>query len=291
MFLLKLLFTGISIGAIYSLIALSLNLTYWTSRTFNFAQGSLLMFSPMATLAFLSLGLNLWISILLGLLITAVVGFFIEFIAVRPLLKHSGEGWLVTTLGFAIILQALASILWGAHILAFPEIIFKTTDYLTIFNVRLSLQLLLILFFSVLIMFALSSLIRYSIWGKAMRAISEDVEAARLLSINSTLIITVSFILSAVIAGVAGVLIAPVTGISPAFGMTLMVKGFVAAVIGGIGSAKGAMIGGLLLGVIEILISGYVSTGLTDALVFTLLIIMLSVRPQGLFGQKDVARV
>ncbi|NWQ41870.1 branched-chain amino acid ABC transporter permease [Bacillus sp. EB106-08-02-XG196] len=289
--LLQLLFTGICIGSIYSLIALSLNLTYWTSRSFNFAQGSLLMFSPMATLALVSSGMNLWLALLVGLLITLGIGYLIEVIAVKPLLQFSGDGWMVTTLGFAIILQAIASILWGAHTVAFPEIIFGTTDYLKIFNIRLSLQLLLILSASIVLMIGLTFFMKYTIWGKAMRAVSEDVEAARLLSIRSGIIITASFIISAVIAGVAGSLVAPVTGISPAFGMSLMIKGFVAAVIGGMGSATGAMIGGVLLGVIEILISGYISSGLTDALVFALLIFILSARPQGLLGEKDVVRV
>lgn len=289
MFLFTLLFTGLSIGAIYSLIALSLNITFWTSKSFNFAQGGLLMFGPMTTLAFLAKGGNLWPSIILGLTIVLILGFIIEWIGVRKLLGT--DGWLVTTLGFAIVLEALAAVLWGSHILAFPDIVFTSTDYLTVFGVKLSLQLLLILLVSFVIMIGFNLLTKYSIFGKAMWAVSEDDEAARLLSIRATVIISVSFIISALIAGIAGTLIAPITGISPAFGMSLMIKGFVAAIIGGMGSATGAMIGGLLLGVTEILISGYISTGLTDAIVYALLIVILSVRPQGLLGVKDVARV
>lgn len=292
MLFLQLIFSGICIGAIYSLIALSFNLTFWTSRTFNFAQGNLLMFCAMSTLGFIGWGLNLFVSIICALALTMLIGYIIELVGVRPLLnKANGIGWMVTTLGFGIILQAIASMIWGVQALAFPGIIFETTDYLRIFDIQLSLQLLLVIISSFIIMFIFRYFLKATIWGKAMRAVSEDVDASRLLSINSKVIICASFIISALIAGIAGVLVAPVTGVNPAFGMDLMIKGFVAAVIGGMGNTSGAMLGGLILGVLELLIGGYLPSSFTGATAFVVLILMLSFRPQGILGVKEVGRV
>lgn len=289
---LQLMLTGVSMGSIYALVAFALNLTVWTSGTMNFATGNLLMFGAMATLAFFSAIGNLWLSIVLGLITVAVIGYVIERIGVRPLLGQGNSiGWMVTTLGFGIILQAVAANLWGAETRSFPGIIFGSSDYLEVFGVRLSLQLLLVVLASLAMMGLLLLVLKYSVWGKAMRAVSEDAEAARLLSINAKLIVAASFVAGAIVAGTAGILVAPITGVQPAFGFELMVGGFVAAILGGLGSASGAMVGGVTLGILEELTAGYVSSGFTEVVAFVVLIAVLTLRPQGLFGEREVQRI
>lgn len=290
---LQLLLTGISIGAIYSLVALALNLTVWTSRTMNFATGSLLMFAAMTSLAFISAGVPLWLAILLGLVTIGAMGYIIELVGVRPILSggRSSIGWMVTTLGFGIMLQAIATNVWGAEILAFPGIIFGSGDYFTVLGVRVSSQLLLVFLASLAVTGLLLIILKYTVWGRAMRAVSEDPSAARLLSINAKTIVAASFVASAVVAGIAGILVAPVTGVQPAFGLNLMIGGFVAAIIGGLGSVSGAMVGGLALGVLEELAAGYVSSGLAEGVAFVVLIVILVTRPQGLFGEREARRI
>lgn len=290
--LLELLITGVSIGAVYSLIALALNLTFWTSRTVNFATGSLLMFAAMTSIAIFAASGNLLLAIAVGLITVAMIGYVIEIVGVRPILKRgSSIGWMVTTLGFAFVLQALATNLWGAESLSFPAIIFDSSDYLTVFGARISLQYVVIILASLIILGLTLAVLKFSIWGRAMRAVSEDTEAARLLGINTKLVVSASYIASALVAGLAGILIAPITGVEPAFGLELLISGFVVAILGGLGSAIGALIGGLSLGITEELIAGYLSAGLTEAVAFVVLITVLALRPQGLFGDKEVYRL
>lgn len=290
--LLELLIAGVSIGAVYFLIALALNLTFWTSRTVNFATGSLLMFAAMTGIAIFSAAENLWLAIAGGLIMVAMIGYVIEVVGVRPILKRGGSiGWMVTTLGFAFVLQALATNIWGAEPLSFPAILFDSSDYLTVFGALISLQYALILLASLTILGLTLTILKFSIWGRVMRAVSEDTEAARLLGINTKLVVSASYIMSALVAGLAGILIAPITGVSPGFGLELLISGFVVAIVGGFGSVIGALIGGLTLGVTEELIASYVSSGLTEAVAFVVLITVLALRPQGLFGDKEVYRL
>ena len=150
-FFLELVFTGLCVGSIYSLIAHGFNITFWTTKVVNFGHGPFIMFSSMVILVFVIKGLPLFLSIIIGLIIISMIGFLLERILVRPLLKNpSSMGWIVSTLGMGLFLQALATKLWGAQALAFPSIIFEPTD-LTIFGVNLSLQYLLVLVMALVI--------------------------------------------------------------------------------------------------------------------------------------------
>jgi branched-chain amino acid transport system permease protein len=291
-FFLQLLFAGISQGAIYALIAYGFNITYWTVKVVNFAHGSCLMISVMLSLAMYRLGLPIAIAMACGIVATAVLVGILERIAVRPVLdRSSGMGWVVSTLGAGIVLQALATLIWGTQAMAFPAFMFESTDYLPLLGVQLSLQLVLVCAAAVLVMLGLETLVRRTMWGKVLRAAAFDPDSARLRGIPVQRVVTASFVVSGALAGLAGVLIAPVSGIDPAFGVNLMIKGFVAAVVGGLGSSLGAMLGGLSVGVIELFVGGYISTAWRNGVVCLLLVLVLVVRPQGLLGRKAAVKV
>ena len=291
-FFLQLLFAGVSQGAIYALIAYGFNVTYWTLKVVNFAHGSCLMISVMLSLAAYKLGLPILLAMLCGIAVTAVMVGVLERIAVRPVLERtSGMGWVVSTLGEGIVLQALATLVWGTQAMAFPAFLFESTDYLTLLGVQVSLQLVLVCVAALLVMLGLEALVRRTIWGKVLRAAAFDQESARLRGIPVQRVVTASFIVSGALAGLAGVLIAPISGIDPGFGLNLMIKGFVAAVVGGLGSSLGAMVGGLAVGVIELFVGGYISTAWRNGVVFVLLLLVLMLHPQGLLGHKPAVKV
>lgn len=291
-FFLQLLFAGISRGAVYALIAHGFNVTYWTLRVVNFAHGSFLMIAVMLSLAAHKAGVPLVVALVVGISSTAVLVGVLERVSVRPVLRFpGGMGWIVSTLGAGIVLQALATLLWGAQATAFPPVVFDSTDYVRVLGVQLSAQLLLVLVAALAVMIALEVVMRRTLWGKVFRATAFDPDCARLRGIPVRRVVTASFVLSGALAGLAGVLIAPVTGIDPAFGIDLMLKGFVAAVVGGMGSSIGALAGGAVVGVIELLVGGYVSSSARNAVAFLLLIVILVVRPTGLFGKRAVVKV
>lgn len=285
-FFLQLVFAGLSQGAIYALIAYGFNVTYWTARVVNFAHGSVLMFGVMLSLAAVTAGVPLVLALPLGIAAMALLGLGLERVAVRPVLRSgSGMGWVVSTLGAGIVLQAVASLIWGGQALAFPPVLFGPTDYLTVGDIHLSLQLLLIFAVSLAVMAVLEWVRRRTLWGRALRAAAADPDAARLRGISVQRFVSLSFVISGALAALAGVLVAPISGIDPSFGLNLMIKGFVAAVVGGLGSSVGAFTGGLLVGLIELFVGGYVSSALRNGVVFVLLIAVLMARPQGLLGR------
>ena len=291
-FFLQLLFAGISQGAIYALIAYGFNVTYWTLKVVNFAHGSCLMISVMLSLAAYKLGMPVFPAMLCGIAATGALVAVLERIAVRPVLKRtSGMGWVVSTLGAGIVLQALATLIWGTQAMAFPPFLYESTDYLTMFGVQVSMQLVLVCVAALAVMLVLEALVRKTIWGKVLRAAAFDPESARLRGIPVQRVVTISFVVSGALAGLAGVLIAPISGIDPGFGLNLMIKGFVAAVVGGLGSSTGAMLGGLVVGVIELFVGGYISTAWRNGVVFLLLLLVLMVHPHGLLGRKATVKV
>lgn len=286
-FFLQLLFAGIAQGAIYALIAYGFNVTYWTLKVVNFAHGSCLMISVMLSLTVYRMGMPIALAMLCGIAATGAMVGVLERIAVRPVLdRASGMGWVVSTLGAGIVLQAVATLIWGTQAMAYPSFLFEPTDYMTLFGVQLSLQLVLVVAVALLVMVALEAMVRLTIWGKVLRATAFDPDSARLRGIPVQRVVTLSFVVSGALAGLAGVLIAPISGIDPGFGLNLMIKGFVAAVIGGLGSSLGAMLGGLAVGVIELFVGGYISTAWRNGVVFMLLLLVLMVHPRGILGHK-----
>ena len=292
-FFFSLLLAGVSVGAVYALIALGLNLTFWTTKTLNFGQGSLMMLCAMVTVFLSSQGLAITLAVLGSLFLIGAIGMFIERWTVRPALKASGGsmGWVVSTLGFGIFLQGLAAKYFGSQAMAFPDIVFSAQDFVVVFGQFISLQYLVVLVVAVALILALELFVRKTVWGQAIHAVSQDPELALVQGIPVRRLILLSFVISSILAGVAGVLIAQIGGtVDPAFGFDLVLLGFVSAVLGGMGSSIGALAGGLVVGILSKLVGGYISTAAEHGIAFALLMLALALRPQGLFGKPEVSK-
>lgn len=287
-----LLVSGLSVGSIYALIALTLNLTYWTTRTVNFGQGSILMLCAMGTVFLASVGLPLWGAAIAAIALAGAVMVLAERIAVRPALAVAGGmGWAVSTLGFGILIQGLVARYLGAQAVAFPEVLLGANVYLTVGGVRIGAQYLLVFTFSIMIIVVLELLLRKTVWGRVVRAVAQDRELAGVMGIPVLRVILISFVLSGVVAGIAGILTAQIIGtVDPAFGFSLLMSGFVAGIVGGFGNNVGALVGGLMIGVLEQFAGGYISTAAGHGLSLAILLVMLAVRPQGLFGRVEVEK-
>ena len=292
-FFFSLLLAGVSVGAVYALIALGLNLTFWTTKTLNFGQGSLMMLCAMVTVFLSSQGLAITLAVLGSFFLIGAIGMFIERWTVRPALKTSGGsmGWVVSTLGFGIFLQGLAAKYFGSQAMAFPDIVFSAQDFVVVFGQFISLQYLVVLVVAMALILALELFVRKTIWGQAVHAVSQDPELALVQGIPVRRLILLSFVISSILAGVAGVLIAQIGGtVDPAFGFDLVLLGFVSAVLGGMGSSIGALAGGLVVGILSKLVGGYISTAAEHGIAFALLMLALALRPQGLFGKPEVSK-
>jgi len=293
-FAIQLVFAGVCVGAVYALIALGLNLTFWTTKTLNFGQGSLMMLAAVATVFLLEGGVTgLYPALLAGLVVVGIIAAATEAVAIRPIARLGGSmGWVVTTLGVGILLQGFVSKYFGSQAVAFPSFLFTARDYVSLAGVQLSLQYLVILVISVVLVVVFELFQRHSPWGRALRAVALDPDLASVMGIPVRRVVTLSFVGSGVLAGIAGLLVAQITGtIDAAFGFNLLIFGFVAAVIGGMGNTWGALLGGLSLGVIEKLVGGYISTAAEQGIAFALLMAALALRPEGLLGDKEVVKV
>ncbi len=292
-FLFSLLVAGVSVGSAYALIAIGLNMTFWTTRTLNFGQGSLMMLCAMLA-AFLSTqGAALFLAVLGGLAAVGALGMFVERFTIRPALQSAtgSMGWIVATLGFGTFLQGVAAKLFGSQAVAFPEFLFTTQDVVTVFGVPVALQYAVIFVLAVALVAGLELFLRQTIWGQVVLAVSADPELGRMQGMPVRAVVLLSFIVSSVLAGVAGLLIAQIGGtVDPAFGFDLVLLGFVAAVLGGMGSSIGALVGGIMVGVLSKLVGGYISTAAEHGIAFAVLMLMLAVRPQGLFARVEAVK-
>lgn len=289
----SLILGGISVGSVYALIALGLNLTFLTTRTLNFGQGSLMMLAAVAAVLFASQGLGLYAGLCAGIVLVGIVGGLTEAIAIRPIAKFGGSmGWVVTTLGVGIFLQGFVAKYFGSQAMAFPSFLFSARDYVSLGGVRLSAQYLVIFAIALVLVLAFEFFLKRTAWGRALQAVAMDPDLAAALGIPVRKVVTLSYIGSGLLAGIAGVLVAQITGtVDAAFGFNLLIFGFVAAVLGGIGNTWGALAGGLFLGVMEKLVGGYISTAAEQAIAFALLMLALAIRPEGLLGEKEMVKV
>jgi branched-chain amino acid transport system permease protein len=289
----SLILGGISVGSVYALIALGLNLTFLTTRTLNFGQGSLMMLAAVSAVLLAGIGANLYVGLLGGIVLVGVVAALTESIAIRPIARVGGSmGWVVTTLGVGIFLQGFVAKFFGSQALAFPSFLFSARDFVSIGGVRLSAQYLAIFVIALALVIAFELFLKRTAWGRALQAVALDPDLASVMGIPVRRVVMLSFVGSGVLAGVAGVLVAQITGtVDAAFGFNLLILGFVAAVLGGIGNTWGALFGGVFLGVIEKLVGGYVSTAAEQGIAFAMLMVALAVRPHGLLGEKEVVKV
>lgn len=293
MTLLSNIINGISLGSVYAIIALGYTMVYGIAKMLNFAHGDVIMVG--AYISFCStvyLNLPAWVSILIAMIVYTVLGVLIEGLAYKPLRKASSLAVLITAIGVSYFLQNAALLIWGSAPKTFSSVV--PFGSLSLFNGSLIItaESIVTVIACVLIMVFLTLFTKKSKMGKGMRAVSEDKDAAELMGINVNVTISMTFAIGSALAAIAGVLLCsaypvliPTTGSMPG------IKAFTAAVFGGIGSIPGAMIGGILLGIIEIFSKSYISTALSDAIVFAVLIIVLLVKPTGLLGKKITEKV
>ena len=288
------LISGLSLGSVYAIIALGYTMVYGISKMLNFAHGDVIMVGGYISFCMsMYVGLPGWISLIVAMAACTLLGILIERLAYRPLRGTGSLAVLITAIGVSYFLQNTALLIWGANPRVFTSL-FKGMETIHAANGELTItpESLFTIVACVVIMIALTLFVNKTKAGKAMRAVSEDNGAAQLMGINVNQSISLTFAIGSGLAAVAGVLMCsaypvlmPTTGAMPG------IKAFTAAVFGGIGSIPGAMVGGLILGVIEIFARAYISTELSDAIVFACLIIVLLVKPTGLFGKKISEKV
>ncbi|NLB36543.1 MAG: branched-chain amino acid ABC transporter permease [Clostridiales bacterium] len=281
------LINGLSLGSMYALIALGYTMVYGIAKMLNFAHGDVIMvgaftmFTAAATLKF-----SPAISIIAGIIVCTLLGVIIEKIAYKPLRKASPLTVLITAIGVSYFLQSLALLIFGSNQKSFP-MLFNFEPIRVNEDLILKSDSLMTMGVTILIMVALTLFINKTKTGRAMLAVSEDKGAAELMGVNVNKTISITFAIGSSLAAVAGLFFGLTYGfIGPYTGAMPGIKAFVAAVLGGIGNIPGAMLGGILLGVIENLSKAYISTELSDAIVFAVLIIVLLVKPTGLMGKK-----
>lgn len=287
------LINGISLGSVYAIIALGYTMVYGIAKMLNFAHGDIIMVGGFTVFTIVStMGGSPVIGILAAVIVCTVLGVTIEKVAYRPLRNASPLAVLITAIGVSYLLQNVALLIFGSNARQFTSVV--TVPALKLADGQLSISgvTMVTIASCIVIMLVLTTFINKTKIGQAMLAVSEDRGAATLMGINVNATIAVTFAIGSALAAIAGVLLCSAyPSLSPYTGSMPGIKAFVAAVFGGIGSIPGAMIGGILLGIIENLAKAYISSQLSDAIVFSVLIIVLLVRPTGILGKKISEKV
>ena len=285
------LINGLNLGSIYALMALGYTMVYGIAKMLNFAHGDIIMVGAYTlSLVMTNLGMPPIVAILASVVVCSALGVTIEKIAYKPLRNASPLTVLITAIGVSYFLQSVALLLFGSNKRKVESAI--TMKGMTLGPIELTGESVVTLGVTILIMIGLTLFISKTKLGKAMLAVSEDKGAAQLMGIDVNRTISITFAIGSALAAVAGVLFVSSYGfVGPYTGALPGIKAFVAAVLGGIGSIPGAMLGGILLGIIESLSKAYISTNLSDAIVFGVLIVVLLVKPSGLLGKVRMDKV
>lgn len=286
-------FNGISLGSVYAIIALGYTMVYGIAKMLNFAHGDVIMVGGYVLFSMIySNGMNPLIALLISMVFCTILGIVIEKVAYRPLREASSLAVLITAIGVSILLQNVAQLIFSSQQKMFQKPI--KLGVIKLFDGKVSLDgsTIVMIVTGIIIVVGLSLFIKKSKTGRAMLAVSEDKDAARLMGINVNTTITITFAIGSALAAVASLLMFNAyPSLVPTSGSMPGIKAFVAAVFGGIGSIPGAMVGGIVLGIIEVLSGAYISTKLANAIVFTVLIVVLIFKPTGLFGKKIKEKV
>lgn len=289
--ILEQLMNGLRTGSIYALIALGYTMVYGIAKMINFAHGDIIMVGAYALYTLIAiLKLPPALAVILTVILCSVLGIVIEKIAYKPLRKAPSLAVLITAIGMSYLLQNLALLIFKANPIAFASII--NVPSVSIAGVTISGITIVTLIVSIISMIILTLFINKTKAGKAMLAVSEDRGAASLMGINVNRTISMTFAIGSALAAIAGILfISQYKSLEPTMGALPGIKAFVAAVLGGIGSIPGAMLGGVLLGIIESVAKAYISAELSEAIVFGMLVVVLLVKPSGLLGKRKSEKV
>lgn len=298
------LLSGLSVGGIYALIALSFSITFTTTKTLNFSQGEFLSLGAFVGISVLLLltgtnslgampttasgGMNYLIALLVAGIVAGLMGVLIFIMAVSPFAGKPGMSWVMSTIGFGILLQSVGLIVWGPAPVNLPAPL--GDDVIRIFGAGVRPQEIIVLISAILIMIAFDLLMHRSRIGNAMRAVAHSPQVASLMGINVRAMMIGAFAASSALAGIAGVLIAPISTASLFMGLSFALKAFAGAIIGGLNNPRGCIFGGFILGVIESCV-GLWQAQWREIAVFALIIIVLAIRPNGLFGARSDEKV
>jgi len=283
------LLSGLTVGSIYALVALGFAIIYNASHVINFAQGEFVMIGGMATVSLVGAGLPLAPAAALAVAIAALIGLALARFAVQPARDASVVTLIIITIGAAILLRGIAALVWDKRVHALPA--FSGEAPIALAGATLAPQSLWVIGVAALIVCALWLFFNHTLTGKAILAVSHNRFAAQLMGISVRRVLLASFALSAALGALAGILVAPITFTSWDVGVMLGLKGFAAAILGGMGSGPGAVLGGLALGLLESLGAGYLSSAYKDAIAFVVMLAVLMLMPGGLLGRRAAERV
>jgi branched-chain amino acid transport system permease protein len=286
---LQFLFSGVTVGATYALAALGFTLIYNASNVINFAQGEFIMLGGMLAVLFTQAGLPLPVALILAIIVPAIVGVVLEKVAIEPVKGAETVTLIIITIGASLVIRGLVQVFLGKATHSLPA--FSGDTPIEILGATLMPQSLWVLGVTALVVVALWYFFNRTLQGKAMLATSFNRLAAELVGINTSWVLFMSFAMSAALGALGGILVTPITLTSYDAGIMLGLKGFVAAVVGGLGSGLGAVLGGLLVGVLEAMGAGYISSNYKDAMPFVLILLILFFKPRGLFGGTSTDRV
>lgn len=282
--------TGVGLGSIYGLIALGFQITYSVSGTVNFAQGSVVMLGAVSGyMLYQSAGEFHWLAYPFAIMLCGIFGAVVERFLVRPFAMRGNEGWLMATVAGGILLDNTALFTFGNEPRTFPSPLVDET--LKVFGVGLYPLQIVIPVVTLVIALVLHIVFRYTKHGTALLAVVQNRRAAALMGINTQWMVTASFVISGMLAGFAGLLIAPLASVHSEMGMLFGLKAFAVAILGGMTSASGIMVAGLIYGIVEALITTYFGSSFTAIAVFGSVILILMVKPNGLFGQPSIYKV
>ncbi len=286
---LQFLFSGVTVGAMYALAALGYGLIYNASGVINFAQGEFIMLGGMGAVFLTDAGVPLPLAIVLAIAIAALVGLIVEKLAIEPARNAEVVTLIIITIGASLTLRGLVQVFLGKGNHALPP--FSGETPIAVLGATLLPQSLWVMGVTLVVVAALAWFFGRTILGKAVLATAYNKLAAQLVGVNTRFILLLSFGLAGALGALGGILVAPITYTSYDAGIMMGLKGFVAATLGGLGSGVGAIVGGLLLGAVEAMTAGYISSAYKDAMPFVLILLILFFRPQGLFGKKTTDRV
>jgi branched-chain amino acid transport system permease protein len=289
-FILQIVLNGIATGAIYALIAVGYSVTFTTMRVLNFALGMWVMLGGMLTYTLYAvLHLNIAITAVVVVAALGLLGLAAEQFTVRPFLKAGSEAWVMATLSVGLLFINGAELIWGRTSLRVPA--FVGQDVIRFGDYALYPQQILVVVCTIAVFFALEHFYDRTLLGRAFRAAAHNTDVAELMGINTRRVAAWSYAIACALAGVAGMIVVPITLADPQMGTTLGLKAFVIPVMAGLAAPRGILICGILYGALEGLISGFMFSGIRDILAFALMILVLYFRPEGLFGKPAVERV